>query len=838
MRTSQKRDILEMIATLHEAHDVVRNNIEAKQYASAQAMLSQCQECAVRMGTAIEESEGEGFVTVSHIETYCEVLYRIYQELDENGDVSANKTRKTLEKYMLKIENSAKHDLTARKEMVFLPYKSSMWDSLESVWRAAVEDPECDAYVVPIPYYDKNPDGTFSKAYYEGDEFPADVPVTHYNDYDFETRHPDAIFIHNPYDHGNYVTSVHPYFYSDKLKQYCDKLIYIPYYVSAEVGNPDDPVMMEAKSGFILTFGLMNADMVIVQSENTKKLYINVLRKELPDIPRNYWENKIFGFGSPKLDRVNRIQRDDDRLPENWKKIIYNENGIRKKTILYNVSVSTLLKNPEMIDKIKDVLDFFKENTDVALWWRPHPLYESTLASMRPEMLDEYKKVVSAYKEGAWGIFDEGVDLEWAIAETDAYYGDGSSVVQLYKEVKKPIMFQNVWVRAKREVKAEDIPIWPSAFCVDGDDIWFVHGKMKVLMRYSMSEKYTYVIGVIPNAPFFVNISYRGVYKWKNRIFLIPCWAREIVFYDIAERKFGEMPLQNIEKYEGKTLFHRVYSLGKYLYCIPDCYGAILKIDMDSCNIEHIDISKVLEEKGYDISQIYINDSTKADNELIALVAYTNLVLHYNMESGTIQVSRLGNSDRQFTSIANIEKHLYLFDKETRTIIKVSREEHSDEREVFTVMHQALRMNTVQPGLIILDSNDNEIQIMDLEEKIVFDCDDKQDKQLQSLKHTYKSGIEGIDCMNNNHSYYFNMSAYRMYKFNEGKIDKQFSMELKIDELNKLKGFFFNVSDPIVSENDLYNLGLWTANMEMGTPQNTPKKNCGERILQTVKAIF
>ena len=27
---------------------------------------------------------------------------------------------------------------------------------LESVWQAADSDPYCDAYVIPIPYYDKN----------------------------------------------------------------------------------------------------------------------------------------------------------------------------------------------------------------------------------------------------------------------------------------------------------------------------------------------------------------------------------------------------------------------------------------------------------------------------------------------------------------------------------------------------------------------------------------------------------------------------------------------------------------------------------------------------------
>ena len=49
--------------------------------------------------------------------------------------------------------------LPRKKVLVFLPYKASMWDCMESVWRAAVEDEEhCKVYVVPIPYADLNPD--------------------------------------------------------------------------------------------------------------------------------------------------------------------------------------------------------------------------------------------------------------------------------------------------------------------------------------------------------------------------------------------------------------------------------------------------------------------------------------------------------------------------------------------------------------------------------------------------------------------------------------------------------------------------------------------------------
>lgn len=112
--------------------------------------------------------------------------------------------------------------MPVRYEAVFLPYKASMWDSLESVWLAAREDKDWDCHVIPIPYYDRNQDNSFGSIHYEGNLYPEYVPVTSFNEYNLEARHPDVIFIHNPYDECNHVTSVHPAFYSSRIKNYTD----------------------------------------------------------------------------------------------------------------------------------------------------------------------------------------------------------------------------------------------------------------------------------------------------------------------------------------------------------------------------------------------------------------------------------------------------------------------------------------------------------------------------------------------------------------------------------------------------------------------------------------
>lgn len=445
MSRALRKQMLTMMNLLDKANRTLKVSLTAKHIngEGIQQLLSDCQETAIAMGSELEMIYGEGTETVHELEDYCESLYQMTQVLG-----NPEKRRTVLHELTGQVKQARKllgELVPDRKEVVFLPYKASMWDSLESVWMAAEEDEDCDAYVVPIPYYDRNPDGTFREYHYEGEEFPDYVPITHYENYEIQKRWPDMVFIHNPYDQYNYVTSVDPRFYSTELKKYTDMLVYIPYFILGEF-DPDDEKAVEGMAHFCTVSGVLNADRVVVQSENIRKAYINVLAKECGEETRVHWEKTILGIGSPKLDKVQGTTRDGLEIPEEWMEIIQKPDGEWKKIILYNTSVSALLAHQErMLEKMKSVFKVFFENREeVALLWRPHPLIEATISSMRPQLWKEYQKLVEEYREESWGIYDDSPELDRAIALCDAYYGDGSSLVQLCQDVGKPIMIQDV----------------------------------------------------------------------------------------------------------------------------------------------------------------------------------------------------------------------------------------------------------------------------------------------------------------------------------------------------------------------------------------------------------
>lgn len=441
MRKFQKQQILDVIQSLHILHGEIKGRLNGKDYETVQAALGDCQEAAIQVGEAIEQLEGTGTQAVSYLEQYCENIYQTSMQLQE---ISPQKAYKSLESNLIKAENDIKH-MPARKEVVFLPYKASMWDSLESVWKAADEDSDCDAYVIPIPYYDKNPDGSFQEMHYEGDQYPQYVPITNYEEYDFEGRKPDTIFIHNPYDEFNHVTSVHPFFYTKNLKKFTDILVYIPYFVLGEI-SPDNEQAVKGMEHFCTVPGVFYSDRVIVQSEDMRTIYVNVLTGTFGEETRQIWEQKILGLGSPKFDRVSNINKEEVEIPEEWLKVIQKPDGSYKKIVFYNTSINALLKHEEkMLVKMQDVFELFREQkNDVALLWRPHPLIKSTISSMRPELWEAYEQIAGQYIAEGWGIYDDTADLNRAIALCDAYYGDGSSVVQLCRTAGVPVMIQNV----------------------------------------------------------------------------------------------------------------------------------------------------------------------------------------------------------------------------------------------------------------------------------------------------------------------------------------------------------------------------------------------------------
>lgn len=450
MSQSLNRQLLSLLDTMEQANEYLLQLLADNQLDEVIGLLTDCQNCAIEIGTKIENVYKKAPGTIHALEVYCECVFRFAEAFQSGNEFQTS--YQELCNQLPVIRNHFHLEIPDKKEIVFFPYNASMWDSLESVYFAAKEDKDCDAYCVPIPYYDKNGDGSFGSLHYELDQFPSNADVVSYLDYDYRERRPDVIYIHNPYDNWNHVTSVHPDYYAKNLREYTDELVYIPYFVLNEI-DPSNQAAINGMKHFCFLPGTIYANKVILQSEDMKQIYVNEFIKAAAEnglsgdfIDRKVQEKRFLGLGSPKLDKITNSNKDDLSLPDSWLSVIQKSDGSYKKIVFYNTSIAVFLANEKkMLLKIADTLEFFYNSRDeITLLWRPHPLMESTIHSYRPDLLPLYQSMVEDYRSLGWGIYDDSSDLNRAIMVSDCYYGDNSSVVQLYRQTGKPIMIQNV----------------------------------------------------------------------------------------------------------------------------------------------------------------------------------------------------------------------------------------------------------------------------------------------------------------------------------------------------------------------------------------------------------
>lgn len=528
MRKYIKNRILKAINVMKDAHCILERVI-SENGNELMELLTELQNIGIMIGNEIEQSEGEGHEIVTLLEEYCELIWQCSQaDGAQKQKKYCNELKKSTEIFSKRIKN----DIQESYEIVFLPYKASMWDTFESIWKATIKNEKCEAYVVPIPYYEKNLDGSFGEMHYEGEAYPEYVPVVAVDEYDIENRHPDIIFIHNPYDNNNLVTSVHPYYYSERLKGLTQLLVFIPYAVSSK-----DSVA----EVFAVIPGTAYADKVITQSETIRQGYINWFHKyERENHCEGTFgnaETKFCALGSPKFDKVVCTKREDICFSEKWESMVIRPDGTRKKVVLLNTTINTILQwNEKYLDKLKCDLKKFKNRDDVLLIWRPHPLLEITYNTMRPELAQSYAEIVADYRSEGWGIYDESGDLYSAVTFSDAYFGDWSSVATLYQCIGKPVMLRSHIESESKQTLQLPISMRQlniTSFCIDNDTAYLYNSDNDCVYYFNLYDKKAILKTVLPHDTKAPKNGYFHVDMVGNSLVFTPNKASTAIMYDL-----------------------------------------------------------------------------------------------------------------------------------------------------------------------------------------------------------------------------------------------------------------------------------------------------------------
>ena len=533
-----------------------------------------------------------------------------------------------------------------KKEIVFLPYKAAMWDSLESIWRAAAADTEhCHTYVVPIPYADRNPDGTAKEWHCEKDLFPNDVPTMDWKSVNLEAMHPDIIFIHNPFDNYNIITSVDSNYYSGKLHSLTKMLVYVPYFLAG--GRWPEAHIFEA--------AYHNFDKIIVQHDKIKiqRKVFSVLQESRDKFLSDYIpQAKLVPLGSPKLDRLFYCEA-HIRYPDGWRDFIDG-----RKVVFYNTSISGLLTHRgNFIKKMRYIFDVFSNRKDVVLLWRPHPLLDITISTMVPYLNEEYQNLKNEFISRNLGLFDENPNIEMSIAISDAYIGEGSSsVVQLFGFTGKPIFFTEEMLLWQKPTKEEQSSIRCVFMHLYEEKLYFIAEGHNVFC--SLDRKSGEVQPICQFKDYsFNDWLYSSFIFVDGKVYLVPANAKSICIYDLLNGDKKNIPLESSMEWGN---FIAAVSYKKYIYFIPFRYSAILRYDTETGEICYFsECVEAIRPNHEDIHDELLCGGVVRCEKMLIPVRHSNQVLEFDMEDESYRVFEVGPDDADCIGIVAESENVY-----------------------------------------------------------------------------------------------------------------------------------------------------------------------------------
>ena len=426
-------------------HEILLNKDSGLSYEDIITYLSELQNNIVSFGTLTESIKGEDCNTVKLLEQYLEVIYKVakyVQKFDEGISYEESAENKYAEcdegvkDTFASISEAIDSEIVNRRSVLFLPVKAKHFSSMRMAYEMEAATPDTDVYVMPLPYYYKEYDGSFKdEMHIDTEEFiKANIPVTDYSRFDLSLLCPEKIYINSAYDEYNMAVSVDTRFYARNVKKYTEKLIYIPYFKLMEFDRANYPCWYNMQY-YCTVPGVVMADKVYVQSENTRKAYIDKLNEWVGDEKyTDIWEQKI------------------DVYNESCEK--HSEDELRdagsKKTIVWFVSAGSLAEfGDKYIEKAYRNLDVFALSKDkLKVLLNSEPFLDEMIKNYSDELYKKWTGFIDEFNRSGIGEVVSQVEEKSveALLKANAYYGDPSYICKDFILMKKPVMLQNVEV--------------------------------------------------------------------------------------------------------------------------------------------------------------------------------------------------------------------------------------------------------------------------------------------------------------------------------------------------------------------------------------------------------
>ncbi|MCQ2522898.1 MAG: hypothetical protein MJ123_01050 [Lachnospiraceae bacterium] len=170
---------------------------------------------------------------------------------------------------------------------------------------------------------------------------------------------------------------------------------------------------------------------------------------------------------------------------------------------------------------------------------------------------------------------------------------------------------------------------------VDGVDVWFVHNTLPVLIHGNITSDVYHIETVLPLAWGNGFAAYGCVKRYLNTIIIAPKSTPWLLLYDIETK--------NIEKIEVDykcmvglgtyNLFDKMYIVDKHAYLIPGRYPSIVKLDLETRQLEYIEVCSSSWLESLNRNKFLFYNSILLDRHIYAPCYQTGDMMKFSIDS-------------------------------------------------------------------------------------------------------------------------------------------------------------------------------------------------------------
>jgi hypothetical protein len=286
---------------------------------------------------------------------------------------------------------------------------------------------------------------------------------------------------------------------------------------------------------------------------------------------------------------------------------------------------------------------------------------------MRPQLLREYVGLVDSYKQEGWGIYDDTPDLHRALAYTDAYYGDRSSLVPMFQAAGKAVIIQAPKVPGNESTANAMI-----GFCLKrGNSLWYAAEACNALFRVDTETWQAEYVGSFPHES-TPSLLYEKPVLHKERLFFPPINAKEIGVYSLSDQTFTKIPypvsLTGNHRYRA---FFGAVGYEEYVYFTPFEYPAIMRLNTSTGELKFYDewIAPLGKLMG-DVKSPFFPPPTIVGDSIMLAAYEANAVVEFNMATQQSVVHEVGQKRFRYNGICFDGENYWLSPRKAFPVVK------------------------------------------------------------------------------------------------------------------------------------------------------------------------